>query len=51
MKVKVVAKEKGFYDGIVRNEGDEFAVKSAKAVGKWMKVVKVTKDTILPAVN
>lgn len=38
MGIKVEAKEKGFYDGEIRNEGDEFEINGTKSFSKkWMK--------------
>ena len=51
MKIKVKATEKGFYGGRIRNEDEVFEVASKKAIGKWMEVIEVLKDTVTPASN
>lgn len=41
--MKVVAIEKGFFDGQIRREGAEFAIEGKAQLGKWMRVIEEPK--------
>lgn len=43
MAIDVIATKRGYYDGQIREPGDEFSIQSEKDMGSWMK--KVSKPT------
>lgn len=48
--IRVKATQRGYFGGIIREEGDEFEIKGKKQLGSWMQIVPAP-EVIQPQVS